>query len=99
MTKETVTAQDIVTATLNERGSNYGAFIGQATICQDIKDVLRASNNWKILAPDQKECLEMVAHKVARILNGNPNFLDSWLDLSGYTKLVYDRLSTKNTVG
>lgn len=91
---------DIVTTTLAERGSNYGAFIDQATICQNLKDVMRATPNWTKLASDQKEGLEMVVHKIARILNGNPDLLDSWLDQAGYTKLVYDRLNklqNKNT--
>jgi len=34
----------------------------------------------------------MVVHKIARILNGDPNYDDSWVDISGYTKLVADRL-------
>jgi hypothetical protein len=41
---------------------------------------------------DQKEALEMVAHKLGRIVNGDPNYLDSWVDIIGYTQLVLDRL-------
>lgn len=44
------------------------------------------------LAPDQRESLEMVMHKIARIINGDPNYADSWHDIAGYAKLVADRL-------
>lgn len=44
------------------------------------------------LDPDQREALEMIAHKIARILNGDPNYADSWVDIAGYAKLIADRL-------
>ncbi len=39
-----------------------------------------------------KESLEMNMHKVARILNGDPTYLDNWHDIIGYTRLVEKRL-------
>lgn len=45
-----------------------------------------------MMDPDQIECLEMIAHKIGRILNGDPNYGDSWRDISGYATLVADRL-------
>lgn len=50
------------------------------------------SPKWATLRPDQKEALEMVQHKIGRILNGDPDFHDSWHDMIGYTKLVADDL-------
>ena len=44
------------------------------------------------LDPDQREALEMIAHKIARIVNGDPNYADSWVDIAGYATLVADRL-------
>jgi hypothetical protein len=44
------------------------------------------------LAPDQREALAMIANKLGRILNGDPNYADSWMDIAGYAKLVADRL-------
>ena len=49
--------------------------------------------NWDNLDFDQKESLEMIVHKIARILNGDPNYDDSWIDIGGYSKLVADRLT------
>lgn len=79
--------------TLAERGSRYGSFDEHARIAQAIKSAMIDSPNWTRLAPDQKEALEMIAHKTGRILNGDPNYHDSWHDIVGYTKLVADRLA------
>lgn len=79
-------------ATLNERGNRYGRFGEHARITQAIKSAMVNSPNWSRLAPDQKEALEMTAHKIGRILNGDPDYHDSWHDISGYITLVADRL-------
>lgn len=78
--------------TLDERGKKYGAFVGHARITQSLKKVMQETPKWDTLADDQKEALEMVAHKIGRILNGDPDYDDSWVDIAGYTKLVADRL-------
>lgn len=78
--------------TLAERGNRYGDFASHARITQRIKEAMADSPNWSSLDHDMKEALEMVAHKVGRILNGDPAYHDSWHDMIGYTKLVADRL-------
>lgn len=77
---------------LEERGSRYGDFKDHAFITQGIKEAMRYSANWAELQDHMKESLEMVAHKIGRILNGDPNYADSWIDIVGYTQLVVDRL-------
>lgn len=79
--------------TLAERGSRYGKFTEHARIAQNIKAAMADSPNWQRLSPDQRETLEMIAHKAGRILNGDPDFHDSWHDIVGYTRLVADRLA------
>jgi len=81
-----------IDATLAERGTRYGDFAGHAKITQGLKDVMQSSPKWGSLRPDQKEALEMTAHKIGRILNGDPNYHDSWHDINGYIKLVADTL-------
>lgn len=86
---------DSMAATLDERGKRYGKFTGHAAITQKLKDVMYTHNDWagwEALANDQKEALEMITHKIGRILNGDPNYADSWIDIAGYAKLVADRL-------
>ena len=42
--------------------------------------------------PDQREAMEMICQKMARIMNGDPNYSDSWHDIAGYATLVANRL-------
>ena len=81
---------------LAERGSRYGPFAGHARITQAIKDTIKSSPKWDDLTWSQREALEMIAHKIGRILNGDPNYLDSWVDIVGYTQLVIDELNAAN---
>lgn len=80
-----------IAATLNERGSRYGKFVDHARITQELKRII-FENMRQDLADDQAEALEMIAHKIGRIVNGDPNYADSWVDIAGYAKLVADRL-------
>jgi hypothetical protein len=34
----------------------------------------------------------MIAHKISRIVNGDANYMDSWVDIVGYAQLVIDKL-------
>lgn len=81
-----------ITNTLEERGARYGQFIDHAAISQGIIQVLTRAPKWNRLAPDQRQALTTIADKIARILNGDPNYLDNWHDIQGYAKLVEDRL-------
>lgn len=86
-----VKTEDILT----ERGKNYGEFKTHAYITQDLKRCMRIQEpptNWETMEDFQREALEMIAHKIGRILNGDPNYADSWDDIAGYAKLVADRV-------
>ena len=84
--------QDAVSKAIDDRASRYGAFKDNAIIAQGLSDMMRATPGWARLAPDMRESLEMQMHKIARILCGDSAYLDNWLDLAGYSRLVYDRL-------
>ena len=94
---EFVQADTNVDAILDERAGNYGPFATQATIAQRLKHVAHtaAGEQGKTFATDQAEALDMIFSKIARILNGDPNHLDSWTDIAGYATLVADRLKGK----
>ncbi|SJM89987.1 conserved hypothetical protein [Crenothrix polyspora] len=78
--------------TLSERGARYGNFSVHANIAQNIKETMRKTRRWEALSNDKKEALEMMAHKLARILNGDPEYKDSWVDVAGYSTLIADTL-------
>ena len=73
---------------LADRGKKYGHFPDHARITQDIKRAMANSPNWRTLDDTKKEALDMVAHKIGRILNGDPEYDDSWIDIVGYTTLA-----------
>lgn len=82
-----------VGATLAERGSRYGTFRGQAEITQKLKAVMQEHAGYEKLSPSQAEALDMIAMKIGRILNGDPNYADSWHDIAGYAGLIDRQLS------
>lgn len=77
---------------LSERGSRYGSLMSNATISQNLKEILHNSTNWEAMPPDMKEALHMIVHKISRIVEGDFNYDDSWIDISGYSTLIVERL-------
>lgn len=88
---------DTIDAVLDERGSRYGKFDAHAEITQTLKRQAAwyLSLREKKLSFDQQEALDMIFHKIGRIINGDPDYADSWVDIAGYAKLVADRLEGK----
>ena len=79
--------------TLEKRANRYGKFSAVSEISQGLKDMMRVTPSWYKLEPNQRESLEMIAHKIARILNGDPMYEDSWRDVAGYATRVADYLN------
>ncbi len=79
---------------LEERGDRYGAFNEHSRITQEIKDTLRSGASWYECSDSQMEALDMIAHKMGRIVNGDPEYDDSWIDIIGYSQLVLDELNS-----
>lgn len=77
---------------LDEREKTHGDFTAHSEISQSLKSCLWHREGWLRLNMMQREALEMVCHKVARILAGDPNHIDHWRDGAGYFTLVADRL-------
>lgn len=77
-----------VNKTLDERGERYGKFRNHAELSQKLKQAMKEKATWWDLSPSQQKSLEMIAHKIARILNGDPNYADNWHDIAGYATLI-----------
>lgn len=88
---------DEVDQILDERATNYGSFVTQAMLAQMFKGTTATylRQHSKTLMPDQHEALDMIFSKIGRILNGDPDYVDSWVDIAGYAQLVADRLNGK----
>lgn len=85
--------QKPITETIAERAKLHGDFTNTGMCAQRIKDDIRAwVPNWHALRPYQREALDQIAQKIARIMTGNPDEPDHWRDLSGYATMVEIRL-------
>jgi len=88
--------QDNVDQILEERGKKYGPFEDHASYTQRLKKVIHegldSNDEFGELEPQAqmviREGLDMIAHKIGRIVNGDPMYDDSWDDIAGYAKLV-----------
>lgn len=80
-------------ALITERGNRYGKFKDGAEIMQSLKDTMRDVDGWNNLTASQKEALDMIQHKIGRILNGDPTYDDSWKDIAGYATLIVNELN------
>lgn len=88
-----------VEATLAERGAHYGDFTDLAKICDALIGIAEANSaavkvptSWDRMKPFQRQAVRVIMEKLARILSGDPDYVDNWHDLQGYAKLVEDRL-------
>ena len=79
-----------VDETLAERGSRYGSFEDHAEISQRLMWALKshAQRQEVELNEVHSEALQMICHKLGRIVNGDPDYDDSWRDIAGYATLV-----------
>lgn len=79
--------------TLAERGQRYGAFQDHAAIAQRVQHAMEMAPKWSQMPAVHQRALTTIADKIARILNGDPNYIDNWHDIQGYAKLVEDWLT------
>lgn len=81
---------------LNERRQQYGDFVSFALLSQALKREVWGHERWNHLSTAQAEAVEMILHKVTRIVNGDPNIADSWLDIAGYATLGMNSIGGKS---
>lgn len=87
-----------VDQTLKERGSRYnlyGKYEDHARLTQAMKELCRAHKGWSDTPPEMQEALDMILHKIARVLNGDHSYKDNWVDIEGYSRLVSRALDTE----
>ena len=80
--------------TLASREKTHGKYSNHARVTQRIKRILfeEISNCSAFLTDSQWETLDMIAHKIGRIIAGNPNEPDHWHDIAGYAELIVREL-------
>lgn len=77
---------------LKERKNTHGNFQEMSEYTQRAKELMRKQLNWFTLERDKRESLDMIQHKIGRILLGDPDHKDHWTDIGGYSKIVEEHL-------
>jgi hypothetical protein len=87
---------------LEQRGTRYGKFEDLASLSQALSQTViqhyfktHGGQEAPPLPPFMVEALQIICHKLARIANGDPAYIDNWVDLQGYSQLVTDILQEK----
>jgi hypothetical protein len=80
--------KDQIDKVLADRQTTHGNYADTSRTAQHLRQAMREGNNWSILTDMQRESLDMIAMKIARVLSGNPAYADHWDDITGYARLV-----------
>lgn len=87
---------ETVDETLKARQNVHGNFSDNSSYSQQFKNIIEESQTGKVRMSDvQRESLDMIVHKIARILAGDPNHADHWHDIAGYATLAEQRINKK----
>ena len=81
----------MIDKTLKERSSLYGSFSELAKKSKELQKIVGATEDDVI-----NEALSLICHKLARISNGNPFYIDNWRDIAGYASLVVQYLESES---
>jgi len=81
---------DFLRAVLDDRGRDYGDFTHMSRVAQGLKNVMNSGTSPLDFA--KQEAVDMICTKMARLACGDPNKIDTWVDIAGYAKLIADLL-------
>lgn len=79
---------DNVDATLAQRGGRYGLFVDNSKVYVQFMSMVEQSPNYQRLSPAARHALGNIGTKLARLLTGDPDYHDNWLDIAGYATLM-----------
>ncbi len=82
---------------LKDRGTMYGDYSKMAEcICEMQRLVAQyqpKNESGRLHMTDaQHHSLDMIMTKIGRIITGNPNHSDNWLDIEGYARLARENI-------
>lgn len=77
---------------LDERNKTHGSFAVGSKISQGLKHVIRDTDGYSSMKDIQKEALDNIFGKIGRIIAGDPDFIDTWRDVAGYSELIVKEL-------
>ena len=81
-------------ALVTERGKTHGSFEDHARCTQRLKFGVQAEIQARLLrgqsglSNQHAEAIDMILHKIGRIIAGDPTFQDHWDDIAGYAVIA-----------
>lgn len=86
-----------VDSTLEERGTRYGSYVDVSDLTFQLFESIRARMEGRQgFEPYHVEAIHMICNKLARAVCGDPMYIDSWRDISGYATLVVNTLNEQD---
>lgn len=89
---------DSIETLLAEREKTHGDYASVARVTQSIKRVMEVEPSYEELSDEHKQALEMIVHKIGRVIAGDPNIPDHWDDIAGYAKLASQAVDTNEPI-
>lgn len=85
---------------LDERHKTHGLWSDFAWVARGMKEivVLYQRRSGKTLSNEHQESIDMILHKVARIVTGDANVKDHWDDTAGYAVLGSKAVKDDRTI-
>jgi hypothetical protein len=80
--------KDNIEKILAERGETYGPYSRVSKTAQGLKDHFRQDEDWQYLLPQERESIDLICTKLARLLHGGGDKTDTLNDIAGYAKLA-----------
>ena len=84
-----------INETLKQRQVTYGSFEDVAEDTQTMMGVV-GTNDDESRTATQQIALFLICNKIARIINGDPDYIDNWRDIAGYAQLIVNELQDTN---
>lgn len=86
-------SKDETNKLLDKRGEQYGSYHELSKTAQTLKDVFRSKSDWEYLLPEERESIDLICTKLARLLHGDGDKTDTLDDIAGYARLATRRSS------
>lgn len=81
---------------LSERAHQHEIFTDVAKTAMRIQLAIEWALHGKSMRDYQEVALQMITSKIACIANGDPDYVDNWIDIADYALLVVDELEAEN---